>query len=184
MKTKSIGFFVFLCALTVAAQTRAPHHPRFPRAPWNDPQLILPTDQAQSCFVPVGERSQYEQYQQFDTFDQPASKGYLCIYVPPGRTFVVDHLFAEADYDAAPQGLIEWYLDSVAGNNEVQVPFVPERAGSISPHPHYILSQGVHLPVDGGTRVTLIMHSFLAGPNNWIGETPGTASLAIIGHWE
>jgi hypothetical protein len=30
----------------------------------------------------------YEQYQTFDSYPQPASKGYLCIAIPPGRIFI------------------------------------------------------------------------------------------------
>lgn len=175
---------LLLCAIPVDGQIRHPRHPRYPLSPYNDPQLQIPTDQAQSCLVPLGERSMYEQYQTFDSHDQPASRGYLCIAVPAGRTFIIDHLFVEADYDRAPEGQLEWYLDTIAGNNEALLPFVPVRAGSVSPHPHYLLSQGVHLPVDGGTRVTLIMHNYAVGPNSWIEETPGTASFGVVGHWE
>ena len=80
-------------------QIHHPPHSRYPNSPSNDPQLLIPGDQAQSCYTPDSERSGYDQFQQFDSFPQPASKGYLCINVPPGKTFVIDHLFAEADYD-------------------------------------------------------------------------------------
>jgi hypothetical protein len=42
----------------------------------------------------------------------------------------------------------------------------------------------VHLAVTGGTRVTLVMHNYYIGANDSITETPGTASLSLIGHWE
>jgi hypothetical protein len=32
--------------------------------------------------------------------------------------------------------------------------------------------------------VTLIMHSYFVSANNANTETPGTASLLLIGHWE
>jgi hypothetical protein len=56
--------------------------------------------------------------------------------------------------------------------------------GSITSNPHYLLSQVVHLPVTGGTRVTLIMHNFYVNTSSTITETPGTASLTLVGHWE
>jgi hypothetical protein len=175
---------VLLSLLPASAQIRHPRHSRYPNSPSNDPQLQIPADQAQSCFAPDGERSQYEQFQQFDTFPQPASKGYLCIAIPPGGTFVIDHLFAEADYDTAPAGMPEWYLDTVTGGYEGMIGFAATRAGSATANPHYLLSQPVHLAMAGGTRVTLIMHSYFVGPGNWISETPGTASLSLAGHWE
>ena len=92
---------VLLFAIPLTAQVHRLRHSRYPNSPSNDPQLLLPTDQAQSCFTPDSSLNGYEQFQQFDSYPQPASRGYLCINVPPGRTFVVDHLFAEADYDAA-----------------------------------------------------------------------------------
>ena len=175
-----------VCALSlsVSAQVRHLRHSRYPNAPFNDPQLLIPTDQAQSCFTPEGERSGYEQFQQFDSFPQPASRGYLCINIPPGRTFVIDHLFAEADYDAELPAGAEWYLDKVTGGYEAMTAFQATRTGSITPAPHYVLSQSVHLAVNGGTRVTLIMHSYYVNTTNSIGETPGTASLLLDGHWE
>ncbi len=90
-------------------------HSRYPNAPSNDPQLLIPTDQAQSCFVPDGSPSRYEQFQQFDTYYQPASKGYLCIAIPAGRTFVIDQLFAEADYDREVPFGAERNLDTASG---------------------------------------------------------------------
>src|ERR1700733_1577955 len=94
---------VLLCALSVTAQVYRPRHSRYPNSPSNDPQLQIPTDQAQSCFTPASSRNGYEQFEQFDSYPQPASRGYLCINIPSGdRTFVIDHLFAEADYDSAP----------------------------------------------------------------------------------
>ena len=58
-------------------------------------------------------------------------------------------------------------------------------AGSVTSSAHYILSPPVHLAVDGGTRVTLIMHSYYVNTTrSIIGETPGTASLLVEGHWE
>ena len=56
--------------------------------------------------------------------------------------------------------------------------------GPVTSSPHYILSQPVHLAVDGGTRVTLIMHSYYVNTTRSIGETPGTASVLVEGHWE
>jgi hypothetical protein len=175
---------LFLCTLTVSAQVHHPRHSRYPNSPSNDPQLILPTDQAQFCFTPESSLAGYEQYQQFDTYPQPASKGYLCINVPPGRTFVIDHLFAEADYDAVLSADAEWYLDTVVGGYESMIGFAAARAGSATNNPHYVLSQQVHLPVAGGTRVTLIMHNYYVNTNSAIAETPGTASFSLIGHWE
>ena len=105
-------------------------------SPPNDPQLQIPSDQAQSCFTPEGSRSDYEQFQQFDSFPQPASKGYLCINIPSGRTFIVDHLFAEADYDAALPADAEWYLDSVAGGYDLMTGFAAARLGSATANPH------------------------------------------------
>jgi hypothetical protein len=175
---------VLLSAVSLAGQTHRTRHSRFPDAPSNDPQLLIPTDQAQSCFTPESSRIGYEQFQQFDTFPQPASKGYLCISIPPGRTFVIDHLFAEADYDLVLPAGAEWYLDTVVGNYEQMTGFAANRVGSATANPHYVLSQPVHLAVTGGTRVTLIMHSYYVNTSSSIGETPGTASLALMGHWE
>jgi hypothetical protein len=62
--------------------------------------------------------------------------------------------------------------------------FAAGRVGAETGNPHYVLSQQVRLAVAGGTRVTLIMHDYYIGPNNSITETPGTASLSLIGHWE
>jgi hypothetical protein len=56
--------------------------------------------------------------------------------------------------------------------------------GGETANPHYLLSQPVHLAVTGGTRVTLVMHNYYIGANDSITETPGTASLSLIGHWE
>jgi hypothetical protein len=175
---------VLLCSVPLWGQVHRPRHSRYPNSPSNDPQLQIPTDQAQSCFTPESSLSGYEQYQQFDTFPQPASRGYLCINIPPGRTFVIDHLFAEADYDAALPAGPEWYLNTVAGSYELMTGFAASRVGSVTANPHYVLSQPVHLPVMGGTRVTLIMHHYYVNANSAIGETPGTASLTLIGHWE
>jgi hypothetical protein len=47
-----------------------------------------------------------------------------------------------------------------------------------------MLSQPVHIAVNGGSKVTLIMHSYYVSASNSIPETPGTASLLLIGHWE
>jgi len=159
-------------------------HSRYPNAPSNDPQLQIPTDQAQSCFVPEGSPAVYEQYQQFDTYPQPASKGYLCIAIPAGRTFVIDHLFAEADYDRELTYGAEWYLDTAIGDYESMTGFTAARAGSETVNPHYVLSQAVRIAVNGGSKVTLIMHSYYVSASNSIAETPGTASLMLIGHWE
>lgn len=173
-----------LCAFPLSAQVRHPRHSRYPNSPSNDPQLQIPTDQAQSCYVPDGERSHDEQFQQFDSYPQPASKGYLCISIPPGGVFVVDHLFAEADYDSAPSGQPEWYLDTVIGGYEAMTGFAAARAGSTTPNPHYLLSEPVHFAIAGGTRVTLIMHNYYVNTTTSISETPGTASLLLVGHWE
>jgi hypothetical protein len=181
--TAALAGFV-LCSAVVFAQVHRPRHSRYPNSPSNDPQLILPTDQGQFCFTPESSLSGYEQYQQFDTYPQPASKGYLCINIPPGRTFVIDHLFAEADYDAALAADAEWYLDTVVGGYESMTGFAAGRVGSATPNPHYVLSQQVHLRVAGGSRVTLIMHNYYVNTNSSISETPGTASFSLIGHWE
>jgi len=175
---------IVLCASTLAAQVHHPRHSRYPNSPSNDPQLQIPQDQAQSCFSPESGGSAYEQFEQFDSYPQPASKGYLCINIPAGKTFVIDHLFAEADYDQATPAQPEWYLDSVVGDNELMTGFTPQRAGSITANPHYMLSQSAHIAVAGGSRVTLIMHNFFISASNSIGETPGSASLTLIGHWE
>jgi hypothetical protein len=175
---------VLVISLPMVGQIRHPRHSRYPNSPSNDPQLQIPTDQAQSCYTPESERAGYDQFQQYDTFPQPVSKGYLCINIPPGRTFVIDHIFAEADYDLAMPAAPEWYLDTVIGGYEATTGFAASRAGSATPNPHYVLSQPVHLAVAGGTRVTLIMHNFYVNANSSITETPGTASLLLIGHWE
>jgi len=170
--------------MPLAAQVHHVRHSRYPNAPINDPQLQIPTDQAQSCFTPESSLTGYEQFEQFDTFAQPASKGYLCIAIPAGKTFVIDHLFAEADYDAVLAAGAEWYLDTYLGSYEQMTGFVANRAGSVTANPHYVISQPVHLAVTGGTRVTLIMHSYYVNTNSAITETPGTASLSLLGHWE
>jgi len=175
---------VLFCALPVLGQVQHPRHSRYPSAPSNDPQLQIPTDQAQSCFTPESSLSGYDQFEQFDTFPQPASKGYLCINIPPGRTFVIDHLFAEADYNQTLPDSAEWYLNTMVGRYEQMTGFAASKIGSATPNPHYVLSQHVHLAVTGGTRVTLIMHSYYVNANSAITETPGTASLSLIGHWE
>ena len=175
---------VFLCCLPLYGQVHHLRHSRYPNSPSNDPQLQIPTDQAQSCFVPEGSPSAYEQFQQFDTFPQPASKGYLCIAIPANRTFVIDHLFAEADYDRELPFAAEWYLDTVTGDYEAMTGFAANRTGSTTSNPHYVLSQPVHIAVTGGTRLTLIMHNYYVSASSSITETPGTASLLLIGHWE
>ena len=175
---------ILLFAIPLFGQIHHPHHSRFPNAPVNDPQLQLPADQAQWCFTPESSRSGYDQFEQFDTFPQPASRGYLCINIPPGRTFVIDHLFAEADYDQATAAPPEWYLDAVIGNYQQQTGFAAARVGASTANPHYVLSEPVHLALNGGTRVTLIMHSYYVNANSSIAETPGTASFSLIGHWE
>lgn len=173
-----------LLATSVFAQTHAPRHSRYPNSPSNDPQLLIPTDQAQSCYAPDSSLTGYDEFEQFDTYPQPASRGYLCIVVPPGKTFVIDHLFAEADYDDALPAGAEWYLDTSLGGYENQTGFAANRTGSVTRNPHYVLSQPVHLAVSGGTRVTLIMHSYYVNASSAIGETPGTANLTLAGHWE
>lgn len=175
---------VLIASLPIAGQTVHPRHSRYPNAPVNDPQLQIPADQAQSCFTPESTQSGYDQFEQFDIYPQPASKGYLCINIPAGKIFVIDHLFAEADYDQVLPAPAEWYLNTVVGNYEQLTAFAANRAGSLTANPHYLLSQPVHLPVNGGTRVTLIMHSYYVNTNSSITETPGTASLSLIGHWE
>ena len=175
---------ILLCASSLAAQVHLMRHSRYPNSPSNDPQLQLPVDQAQFCFTPESSLSGYEQYQQFDTYPQPASKGYLCIAIPPGKTYVIDHLFAEADYDLALPTNAEWYLLTAAGGYEATIGFAASRVGATTANPHYVLSQPVHLPVAGGSRVTLIMHSYYVSASNSTGETPGTASFVLIGNWE
>jgi len=181
---RAVFAFAFLLSLPLYGQVHHPRHSRYPNSPSNDPQLQIPTDQAQSCFVPESGLSGYEQYQQFDTYPQPASKGYLCIAIPAGRTFVIDHLFAEADYDQPLPSGAEWYLDTVIGEYESMTGFAANRVGSATPNPHYVLSQPVHLAVTGGTRVTLIMHSYYVNTSSSITETPRTGSLLLVGHWE
>jgi hypothetical protein len=173
-----------LCVLPLFGQVHHTRHSRYPNAPSNDPQLLIPADQAQSCFTPESSLRGYDQFEQFDTFPQPASKGYLCIAIPAGKTFVIDHIFAEADYDQDLPSGAEWYLDATVGSYEQMTGFAAGRVGSETPNPHYLLSQAVHLAVAGGTRVTLIMHNYYVNANSSIAETPGTASLSLIGHWE
>jgi hypothetical protein len=173
-----------LFATPILGQVHHPRHSRFPNAPVNDPQLQIPPDQAQWCFTPESSLRGYDQFEQFDSFPQPASKGYLCINVPAGKTFVIDYLFAEADYDQELPAPAEWYLDMTVGSYEQMTGFAANRVGAETASPHYVLSQPVHLAVTGGTRVTLIMHNYYIGPNSSITETPGTASLSLIGHWE
>jgi hypothetical protein len=175
---------MLLGAIPLLAQSHHARHSRFPDAPSNDPQLQIPTDQAQSCFTPESSRVGYDQFQQFDTFPQPASKGYLCIAIPPGHTFVIDRLFAEADYDQVLPAGAEWYLNSTIGVYEQMTGFAAHQTGSTTAFPHYVLSESVHLAVAGGTRVTLIMHSYYVNTSSSIGEVPGTASLSLQGHWE
>jgi hypothetical protein len=172
------------CSLSLCAQARHPRHSRYPLSPFNDPQLQIPTDQAQSCLVPEGGEGGYQQFQEFDDYPHPGSKGYLCIAIPQGRTFVIDYISAEADYDDALPAGAEWYLDSVVGGYESMIGFAASRVGSSTPSPHYVLSEPLHLAVDGGTRVTLILHSYYVNTTSSIGETPGTASLTLAGHWE
>jgi hypothetical protein len=78
----------------------------------------------------------------------------------------------------------EWYLDTVVGDYESMTGFAANRVGSATTNPHYVLSQPVHIAVTGGTRVTLIMHNYYVNASSSITETPGTASLLLIGHWE
>ncbi|HEY1902602.1 MAG TPA: hypothetical protein VGG56_09245 [Terracidiphilus sp.] len=186
MNTRALSLFASILLLSTAslqAQTH-PRHARYPNAPANDPQLQLPTDQAQSCFTPESTLSGYDQFEQFDIYPQPASKGYLCINIPPGKIFVIDHLFAEADYDQVLPAPAEWYLNTSVGNYEQMTGFAANRVGSLTANAHYVLSEPVHLAVNGGTRVTLIMHNFYVSASSSITETPGTASLSLMGHWE
>ena len=94
MKARFLALFALLLLTSVflvpslLGQTHV-RHSRYPSAPSNDPQLLLPTDQAQSCFTPESSLSGYDQFEQFDVFPQPASKGYLCINIPGGKTFVI-----------------------------------------------------------------------------------------------
>ena len=187
MNTRALSLVsssVLLFAIPLLGQVHHPRHSHFPNAPSNDPQLQIPSDQAQSCFTPESSLKGYDQFEQFDTYPQPASKGYLCIAIPAGRTFVIDHLFAEADYDQPLPSGAEWYLDTVIGEYESMTGFAANRVGSATPNPHYVLSQPVHLAVTGGTRVTLIMHSYYVNTSSSITETPGTGSLLLVGHWE
>ena len=187
MNTRALSLVsssVLLFAIPLLGQVHHPRHSHFPNAPSNDPQLQIPSDQAQSCFTPESSLKGYDQFEQFDTYPQPASKGYLCITIPANRTFVIDYLFAEADYDQALPAPAEWYLDTVVGDYEAMTGFAANRVGSETANPHYVLSQPVHLAVTGGTRVTLIMHNYYVSATSSITETPGTASLLLIGHWE
>lgn len=181
---RPISSGLLLAAIPLLGQAPHPRHSRYPNAPSNDPQLLIPSDQAQSCFTPASSLTGYDQFEQFDTFPQPANKGYLCINIPAGKTFVIDYLFAEADYDQVLPAGAEWYLDTVIGDYESMIGFAANRAGSTTSNPHYVLSQPVHIAVAGGTRVTLIMHNYYVSASNSITETPGTASLLLIGHWE
>lgn len=181
---RPISSGLLLAAIPLLGQAPHPRHSRYPNAPSNDPQLLIPSDQAQSCFTPASSLTGYDQFEQFDTFPQPASKGYLCINIPAGKTFVIDYLFAEADYDQVLASAAEWYLNTVIGGYDQFTGFAANRVGSVTANAHYVLSQAMHLPVAGGTRVTLIMHSYYVNANSSITETPGTASLSLIGHWE
>lgn len=165
-------------------QTTRPRHSHAPNSPLNDPQLVTPADQWQFCYAPQSSMTGFEEFQTYDAFSAPASRGYLCLLIPPGKVFVIDHLMAEADYDTAPSANPEWYLDTFLGDSETQTGFSASRAGSSTANPHYLLSEPMHIAVAGGTRVTLFMHSFYLGPNSAIVETPGTASLVVMGHWE
>jgi len=173
-----------LLAGNLFAQTHGTRHSRYPNTASNDPQLQIPADQAQSCFVPETGFSGYDQFEQFDEYAHPSSRGYLCIVIPAGKTFVIDHLFAEADYDSELPAPPEWYLDATTGGYESMIGFAAARVGALTANPHYLLSQSVHLAVNGGTRVTLIMHHYYVSNSRAIGETPGTGSLLIAGHWE
>jgi hypothetical protein len=175
---------VLLCSSPLFAQTHPVRHSRYPNSPSNDPQLQIPGDQAQSCFAPESGLSGYEQYQTYDDYPHPAKNGYLCIAVPPGKTFVIDYVFAEADYDTTLAAPPEWYLDTLVGGYENMTGFPATHAGSVTANAHYVLSQPVHLAAAGGTRVTLVMHNFYVNTSSSAGETPGTATLAISGHWE
>jgi len=181
-------FLLFVAAYGVSpltAQTPTPHprHSRYPNAPFNDPQLQIPTDQAQSCLTPESSQTGFEQFQQFDTYPQPASRGYLCITLPQGKTFIIDYLFAEADYDSALPAPAEWYLDTWLGNSEQMTGFAANRTGSLTANPHYVLSIPLQIAVTGGTKVTLIMHNYAMSTSNSIMETPGTAGFSLMGHW-
>jgi hypothetical protein len=98
--------------------------------------------------------------------------------------FVIDYLFAEADYDQLLPAAAEWYLDATVGSYEQLTGFAADRVGAVTANNHYVLSKTVGLPVAGGTRVTMIMHNYYVNANLSITETPGTASLSLIGHWE
>lgn len=45
---------ICLLSLSLDGQVRHPRHSRYPNAPFNDPQLQIPADQAQSCLTPEG----------------------------------------------------------------------------------------------------------------------------------
>jgi hypothetical protein len=186
MNARAVRLLVpaLLVAAPLLCQTTQPHHARYPNAPSNDPQLLLPADQAQSCFSPQSSLSGYDQFEQFDTYPQPASKGYLCINIPAGRVFVIDYLFAEADYDQLLPAPAEWYLDTTVGSYQQLTGFAADRVGAVTANNHYVLSKAVRIPVAGGSRVTLIMHNYYVNANLAISETPGTGSLSLIGHWE
>jgi hypothetical protein len=94
---RSRSYFAIALLLTglfpaIAQNPAHVRHSRFPNAASNDPQLLVPQDQAQACFTPETSHKGYEQFEQFDSYPMPASKGYLCINIPAGGTFVIDHL--------------------------------------------------------------------------------------------
>lgn len=192
MKVKVL-FYLFAILLAVhfsplctaqGTQNAHPHHSHSPYSSSNDPQLALPPDQAQYCATPPNSGTGYEQFQTYDAYPEPASRGYLCIQVPGTGTFVIDYIIAEADYDSAPAASPEWYLYMNLAGNETMSGFAAQRVGSSNANPHYLLSQPVKFAVSGGSRITLIMHNYFISANSSIVETPGTASLTILGHWE
>jgi len=69
-----VSSIALLFAVPVLGQTHHPRHSHFPNAPSNDPQLQIPNDQAQSCFTPESSLRGYDQFEQFDTYPQPASR--------------------------------------------------------------------------------------------------------------
>lgn len=182
----AIYFSIHFSALgnAQAAQNAHPHHSHSPYSPLNDQQLAIPPDQSQYCDSPPHSGTGYEQFQSYDSFPQPASRGYLCIEVPAGGVFVVDYIIAEADYDSAPPASPEWYLDMELNGNETTSGFAAQRVGASNANPHYLIAQPVKFAVSGGSRITLIMHNYYMSASSSIVETPGTASLTILGHWE
>ena len=99
--------------------------------------------------------------------------------------FVIDHLFAEADYDGLPLARAPRVVSRHDGGQLRADDRICGEAGGIGCRELITcFPAAVHLAAAGGTRVTLIMHNFYVNNSLSITETPGTASLSLIGHWE